>query len=106
MDDAAVMAVLEAEAQHCEPDEDLFLWEIALDVVLFVLLFAILNFLRQVAIVAELHDDVQVALRTDIWVSKADDVWVKQIAENISLLNGLFLLNLTQRLNIDRFHHQ
>ena len=85
MDDASVVAVLDTKRYHGEPEEHLLLREVVFSL-------ALLELLGQVAIVAVLHHDVELAIAGAVNLREANDVGVKQGLKDVCLLKRLLLL--------------
>lgn len=77
MNDLAVVAVLQAEANHREPPHDLVLAEVLDRTTCFILLYLLVDDFLQVTTVAVLHDDFQVAVLRLEYVVDTDDVGVR-----------------------------
>lgn len=86
VDYLTVVTVLQAEADLREPVEDLVLGEVIDLAGLLVLLALGLNLLCEVAAVAVLHDDVDLACTCCVHLLESDDVWVMQDLKNLGFL--------------------
>ena len=74
MDDASVVAVLDTKRYHGEPEEHLLLREVVGLTRIQHLSLALLELFGQVAIVAVLHHDVELAITGAVNLLEADDV--------------------------------
>ena len=101
MQDFAIVAVLQSEADLCEVVQDLILSEVLEHASLLLVLVLILDLRLHIAIVSIVHHDAQLALLCLVDLAETNDIGVAEDLQDFCLTQSLFALVIRHLLDIN-----